>query len=67
MMNEVENDFLKRIADNIDIVDIVDILGITSEELVTTFADFIMDHRFYDFKEFMDGSSFEGDETTEET
>lgn len=64
-MNEVEGDFLKKIYNNMDMMDIIDVLGINEEELVHAFAEYILDYKFYEFKEFLDGSSFEADETEE--
>lgn len=64
-MNDVEYDFLKKIALSMDINDIIDVLGINEEDLVNAFSEYILEHKFYAFKEFLDGTSYEGDETEE--
>lgn len=64
-MNDVEYEFLKKIATSMDLSDIIEVLGINEEDLVNAFSEYILEHKFYDFKEFLDGSSFEGDEAEE--
>jgi len=53
-MNDVEYDFLKQIANTMDITDILGVLEITEEDLVNAFSELILEHKYDEFKEFMD-------------
>ena len=64
-MNEVEEDFLRKIARNMDINDIVLVLGINEEELVEAFSERILaTNKYYEFKEFL-GEDYSFEESEE--